>query len=167
MTKIPTKAELKRNLSSYLLELKQITGRDVDSKSLSSIEDVEELREKASVLANLDKVRFVINFSEKNSEQFKKFIENLGRSNSNSIYIWTNRANLYGLYKVASIDAIDFSFSFDVNPDGIIVFLTSDLSDKLLFDFSYDSEDREIIEVELQGKHWPFVPFEFGRPLLS
>lgn len=159
MAKIPNKAELKRNLPSYLLELKQITGLDVDSKSLSPIEDVEKLREKASVLADLDKNRLIISFSEKNSKQFRKFVVNLSKSNSNSVYIWTNRANLYGLYKVASIDAIDFSFPFDVNSDGIIVFLTSDLSDKLLLDFYYDSEYQEMIEVELQGKHWSLIPF--------
>lgn len=165
MTKISNKAELKRNLSSYLLELKQITGIDVDSKSLSPIEDVEKLREQVSVLAVLNKTRFVISFSKKNSEQFGKFVVNLGKSNSNSIYIWTNRANFCGLYEVASINAVDFSFPFDVNPDGIVVFVTSDFSDKLLLDFYDDAEKQEeMIEVELQGKHWPFISFEFSRP---
>jgi hypothetical protein len=41
MTKISNKVELKRNLFSDLLELKQITGIDVYSKSLSSVEDTE------------------------------------------------------------------------------------------------------------------------------
>lgn len=78
------------------------------------------------MLADLDKTRFVINFSEKTSNQFRKFGANLSKSNSNLIYMLTNRANLHALYKVASIDAVDSSFPFDVNPDGIVVFITEE-----------------------------------------
>jgi hypothetical protein len=38
-------------------------------------------------------------------------------------------------------------------------FLTSDFSDGLLLDFYHDSEEREILEVELQGQNWSSIPF--------
>lgn len=159
MTKIPSKTELKRSLPAYLFELKQITGVDVSSSSLCPIEEVEKLREQALKIADLAKNKFNISFVGKSSERFRKFIINLSQANSNSIYVWTNKSNLYGLYEVASINSIDFSFPFDVNPEGIIVFLTSDVNDKLLLDFYYNSQGEEMIDIELQGMHWSFVPF--------
>lgn len=73
---------------------------------------------------------------------------------------------MHGLYKVTSIDAVDFSFSFDVNPDEIIVFFTEDINDILLLYFYHDFEGQGITEVELQRKHWPFISIEFDCPVL-
>jgi hypothetical protein len=161
MTKVSHKIYLQKNLPFYLAELKQFTGINVDSKSLSSIEEVERIREQSLVLNDLKMSRFSMRFSDRNSEQFKKFIESLKKANSNSIYIWLYGSNLHGLFKVASIDVINFSFPFNVNQDGIVIFLASDFNDKLLLDFYCDSEDQEILEIELRGKHWSSIPFNF------
>ena len=88
MTKDSHKIYFKKNLPFYLAELKQFTGINVDSKSLSSIEEVEKVREQSLVLNDLKMSSFSMRFSDRNSEQFKKFIESLKKANSNSIYIW-------------------------------------------------------------------------------
>jgi hypothetical protein len=159
MTNMRQKIQFKKNLPSYLIELKKLTGIDVNSESLSSVEDVESIRKKASALGSAKTTKFVMDFEEKNSERFKNFIENLFRSNNGPIYLWTSRSNLCGLYKLDSIRMVDFSFPFDLNPEGIVVFLAEDTSNKLLLDFSVDSQGQEILEVELQGKNWPLVKY--------
>jgi hypothetical protein len=158
VTVISDKLALRKSLPEYLLELKQITGREIKSESLCSIENLEIIREASStVLQGTSTKKFVIQFDEKNSNKFKDFIVSLGKANRNPVYVWTKRSNLHGLCKIDVINSIDFSFPFDINPDGIIVFLTEDLNDKLLLDFYRDSEEREMLGIELQGKHWTSV----------
>lgn len=149
---------IKRNLPFYVDELRCFAGANIDTKSLSSIEEVENIRKKSLPLNELQATKNVVKFSEKNSDRFKRFIENLREANSNPVYIWLHSSNLHGLLKVDSIDAIDFSFPFNVNSDGIVVFLTSDFSDRLLLDFYHDCEGQEMLEVELKGKHWSSIP---------
>jgi hypothetical protein len=60
---------------------------------------------------------------------------------------------------VASIEAIDFTFPFDISPEGIVEFVTEDLSNELLLDYYQDSDDREMLEVEWQGKDWHSISF--------
>jgi hypothetical protein len=158
MTDISNKLALRKSLTEYLLELKQITGENVKTDSLSSVESLERIREASlAVFQNMNKSKFIVRFDEKDSKKFKDFIANLSKANSSSVYIWTNRANLHGLCKIASINSIDFSFPFNINPDGVIVFLTEDLKDKLLLDFYRDSKEQEILEIELQGENWASV----------
>jgi hypothetical protein len=159
MTKLQEKNQLKRLLPSYLSELKALTGLDIDSESLSSIEDTEKIRNEASSIENTDINKFAIDFEEKNSERFKKFVASLNEANSSPVYIWTNRSNFCGLHKINSINMIDFSFPFEINQEGIIVFLTEDINDKLLLDFSCNSKDQEVLEVELQGKNWALIHY--------
>ena len=147
----------KRNLTFYMDELRSFTGVNIDAKSLSSIKEAENIREKSLSLNKLQATKNVIKFDEKNDERFKRFVINLREANSNPIYIWLHGSNLHGLLKVNSIADIDFSFPFNVNSDGIVVFLTSDFSDRLLLDFYHDSEGQEMLEVELKGKHWSSI----------
>lgn len=155
MTKIANKLALRKSLNEYLLELKQFSGQEIDAQSLCSVEDLERIRDTALVhLQNMNKNKAIIEFSEKNSDKVKAFITSLEKANNSSVYIWTNRSSLHGLYKIDSISSLDLSFPFNVNPDGMAVFLTEDLNDKLLLDFYRDSEDQDMLEIEVQGTHW-------------
>jgi hypothetical protein len=147
------------NINSYLLELKEFTGVDVKREFLSSVEDVKKIIKKTLLLKDTNKNKFAIDFSEKTSERFKTFIANLKKANNSPVYIWTEKSNVCGLYKVASIDAVNFAFRFDLSPEGIVEFVTEDLSDRLLLDYYYDSDDREMLEFEWQGKHWHSISF--------
>jgi hypothetical protein len=159
MANIHNKIAFKRNLVPYLLELKQLTGIDVSGESLISVENTDKIRQEWLPLKKADKNKFIISFSEKTSERFKTFIANLSKANNSLVYIWTEKSNICGLYKVASIEAINFAFPFNLSPDGIVVFLTEDLSNRLLLDYYQDSDDQEMLEVEWQGKDWHSIAF--------
>jgi hypothetical protein len=149
----------KRILAQYLSELTAILGRDINLSSLVSIENIEKIREQASCLSNETESAFSIKFDGKLSERFGEYISNLRKANDSEVYIWTDKSNLCGPCKINSIGDFDISFPFDVNPEGVVVFLATDLCDKLLFDFSIDSDNQKILEVESQGKHWPLVEY--------
>ena len=153
------KIQFKLNIKAYLAELKELTGVDVSPQSLSSLEEMEEIRKKSLHLKNTDKIKYIANFSIKDSDRFRKFIANLNKANNSSVYTWTEKANTCGLYKAASINAIDFSFEFNLNTEGIVVFTTEDSNNKLLLDFYRDSKEQETIEIEVTGKDWYSVSF--------
>ena len=156
---INNKIQFQNNIDSYLLEIEELTGTDITPGLLSSIEDMEKIREKSSALKDLDKLNFVMKFELKNSDRFRQFIANLNKVNNSPVYIWTEKSNVCGLYKVSSINAVDFSFKFDINDEGMVIFLTENCQDRLLLDFYKDRIDKEMLNLEVKGKHWYSVPF--------
>ena len=100
-----------------------------------------------------------MNFDLRKSKRFKQFIANLDKANNRPVYIWTEKSNVCGLYKASSIKAINFSFKFDVNDDGMVIFLTEDCNDRLLLDFYIDYKERKMLDLEVKGKNWFSVPF--------
>ena len=154
-----SKIQYKRSIASYLQELKELTGKDIDPISLCSLEEIEEIRQKSLPIKDANKVEFTMKFVEKSSERFRNFIASLDKANNSSVYVWTDKSNVCGLYRVNSINAINFSFAFDVNTNGIVVFLTDDFEDKLLLDFYRDSKEEEMLEVVIQGRNWSKISF--------
>jgi hypothetical protein len=159
MTEISEKVAAKRILAQYLSELKALLGIEINPSSLVPIENIEEIREQASCLSNEKESSFLIEFDDKLNEKFREYISNLRKANHSEVYVWTDRSNICGPCKINSIEDLDISFPFDVNSDGVVVFLTIDFCDKLLFDFSFDSDNQRILEVESQGKNWPLVEY--------
>lgn len=151
------KIQFKQNIKAYLAELKELTEVDVSPQFLSSLEEMEEIRKKSSHLKDIDKIKYIANFSIKNSDRFKKFIANLSKANNSPVYIWTKRANSCGLYKAASINAINFSFEFDLNTEGIVTFTIKNANNQLLLDFYRVLKEQETIEIEV--KDWYSVSF--------
>lgn len=159
MNNINDKIQFKKTINSYLLEIKEFIGTDITPNLLSSREDMEEIRNKSYVLNDLEKLNFVMNFDLRKSKRFKQFIANLDKANNRPVYIWTEKSNVCGLYKASSIKAINFSFKFDVNDDGMVIFLTEDCNDRLLLDFYIDYKERKMLDLEVKGKNWFSVPF--------
>jgi hypothetical protein len=56
---------------------------------------------------------------------------------------------------------VNFAFDFVMNPEGILVVLTADLSDKMLLDYSEDRVQGQMLELEISGPHWG--PAEFSK----
>ena len=159
MTNIKNKREYLSNIASYLLELGMLANKAVNKSDLSPVEEVDEVRAGASNLENLPTEKFKVGFSEKDGSQFSRYIQGLYDANNEQVYLWTGKTNTCGLYKVGSIKDVDFSFPFDLNEEGIVVFLSVDMKDKLLLDFSIDSSGNEIVELESQGLNWPNVKY--------
>lgn len=159
MTNIKIKREYLSNIAAYLLELGMLANKVVNKDDLSSVEEVDEVRAGTANLENLTTEKFKVGFSEKDGSQFQSYIQGLYDTNNEQVYLWTGKTNSCGLYKVGSIKDVNFSFSFDLNEEGIVVFLSVDMKDKLLLDFSIDSSGNEIVEVESQGLNWPNIKY--------
>jgi hypothetical protein len=149
----------KFNLKKYLNELTGLIGRPVHAEELGSLEQVNSIREVGQKFSSLISQKCEIPFSERCSERFKDFLQRLDDANPSSIYIWTPRTINCGVLLVASLAVVRFDFDFSVNEDGIIVFLTSNLEDRLLLDFSGLPGSEQIMKIETQGANWVNVPY--------
>lgn len=159
MTDVKSKREYLSNIASYLLELGVLTNKKIKKDDLSSVDRVAEIRAKVTRLEELPLEKFRISFAEKKYNRFGHYIQGLCESNNGEVYIWTSKTNVCGLYKVASIRDIDFSFPFEINDEGIVVFLSADLKDKLILDFSFDPAGNKIIDIEAQGENWSKIKY--------
>ncbi len=156
---VKSKREYLSNITSYLLELGILANKTVNKSDLSSIDKVDKVKAGASNLENFPIERFKVDFSEKDESRFANYIQGLYSTNSEQVYLWTSKTNICGLYRVDSIKDVNFLFPFELNDEGIVVFLSADLKDKLLLDFSIDSTDNRIIEVEAQGANWSGIKY--------
>lgn len=147
----------KKHIKNYLKELELLSNHAVSEDALISKEELEKLRIKADKFKNLAANKFLINFSDKEEERFKIYLKNLYLSNSNNIYFWTHNANFCGLYLGQTIQDLNYSFPYEINEDGVVVILTSDFKDKLLFDFFEDELGNRLLEIEAQGQNWSNV----------
>lgn len=95
-----------------------------------------------------------IRFFDRTSERFGKLLQNLTAANPSSVYVWTPRTIDCGALLVPSLDAITFDFDFSINDEGVLSFVTSDLADRLLLDFSRTSAGEQMLTVENRGPNW-------------
>lgn len=151
--------EYRQHIKSYLSELTLLINQEINEIDLSSLLEVEDVRRKASSLNDFPISKFVIPFNDKATGKFRSFIEALYQANDSEVYIWTKRTNVCGLYKIESIRNINIDFPFEINDEGILVFLSADFKDKLLLDFSLDSNGNKILEVEMQGQNWSDINY--------
>lgn len=151
--------EYRQNIKVYLSELALLINQGINESDLSSLAEVDDTRRKASFLNGFPVSKFVISFNEKVTEKFRRFIDALYQANDSEVYIWTKRTNVCGLYKIESIRNINLDFPFEINNEGILVFLSADFKDKLLFDFSLDSNGNHMLEIEMQGQNWSDINY--------
>ncbi|MFI3157237.1 MAG: hypothetical protein QX199_13870 [Methylococcaceae bacterium] len=151
--------EYRQNIKAYLLELSSLINQYINESDISGLAEIEIIRHKASSLNGFPVSKFVISFNEKVTEKFRNFIDGLYYANDSEVYIWTKRTNICGLYKIESIRNINLDFPFEINDEGILVFLSADFKDKLLFDFASDSNGNKMLEIEVQGQSWPDVSY--------
>jgi len=163
MTTNLSRIKFKKCIATYLAELKEITAQDIDSKDLTSPEEAERLATQASLIKDKDTSKLIFEFNKKDSSGFKELISSLAKCNGKPVYIWTPRTKTCGLYKPITLESINFSFDFDINSEGIIVFTTEDFSDEIILDFYKDESDNKMLEFEVKGINW--VPLEKFGPL--
>lgn len=154
-----TKRRQKLHLKRYLEELGALIGRVVKAEELGSLEEVAAMRQAAQRFIGQPTAKYEINFSDRRSERFKKFLKNLTVANRLAIYVWTPHTIDCGALLVDSLDAISFDFEFAINDDGVLSFMTSDLRDRLLVDFSSTSTGEQVMRIEIQGANWTKVVY--------
>ena len=135
-------------------ELGILLGRVVQNEELSSVEEAETIRKKSLKFNTELVVSREIPFPDRTTDRFKHFLDKLSDVNSSPVYVWTPRTISCGTLLVPSLREIRNAFSFAINQEGILVFLTSDLCDRLLLDFWVSDSNEECLKIEIQGKHW-------------
>lgn len=146
-------------IGAYLAELSALIGRRVDASELGSREQAILLRTKAQERFPMSAVSFEIPFSERTTERFRQFVLNLESAKTCPVYIWTPRTIDCGTVVVPSLASLSFDFAFGLNPEGILSFVTFDLSDRILLDFGRSADGEERMTVEVQGERWASVTY--------
>lgn len=149
----------KLNLKRYLNELTSIIRRPVHADELGSLEQATSIREAGQKFGVLASESCVVPFSARCSERFKGFVQRLHDANPTSVYVWTPRTIVCGALLVSSLDVVKFDFDFAVNEEGILVFHSSDLKDRLLLDFADSATGEKIMKIETQGANWGKVAY--------
>lgn len=146
-------------LQQYLAELSLLIGRAVCSKELSSTEAAKALSDRSISTLLEPQITWTVPFSEKSSRRFLDFISRLAEAYSGPVAVFTARTGSCGFLSLSSIRELNMSFPFEVNTEGIVSFAALDSSDRLLFDFFCTDDGKQMLEVEVQGKHWVNVEY--------
>ncbi len=166
-----TKSEVRRqqllNMPFYLKELQAISGKKVRKEDLTSLEESSIIQEKSLKKTRKHKIKIAIPFSTKSNEKIKSAVSLFYSLNSAPIYIWTPRSKYCGTLKEESIKNINLNFPFDINKEGVIVFITDDLQDKILFDFFESNDGKKMLEIEIEGNNWPKALLKHGSSPLG
>jgi hypothetical protein len=149
----------RRYLEQYLKELSQLLGRTVLLEELGSPEEAQALRVAAQQLLYQPSVVREIGFDEKKTSRFRKFVERLVEVNPNPVYVFTPRTISCGVLEIDTLRDVRFDFDFGLNPEGILSFVTRNLSDSLLLDFFESPGGERRVEVEAQGASWARIEF--------
>lgn len=153
------KLRQKLNLKRYLAELSALTGGSVQDDELVSLEQTAALREAQQKFGALPMSFSEISFSERGSERFREFVRRLHDANPSPVYVWTQRTIDCGALLIPSLMAIRWDFDFAVNEEGMLAFVTSDMADSLLLDFSELHDGEQRMKVETQGANWEGVAY--------
>ena len=137
----------KQFLPQYLEELNKILKIHVDSTNLSSIVEMDEVRQ--NILAKKLKYKFKILFNEK--EKLKEIIfSNIERFND-KYYVFTSYSMNCGILMIDSLQEFNFDFSFEDMRSGIITLTRADLFEEILLDFN-EENGVEYLEIEIYEK---------------
>lgn len=139
----------KTQMDRYLAQVSEISGRLVEQDELDSIEETDAIRSEFKKFIDQPKAAFEIKPNDLRSGRFIHFLESLEQANPKPVFIWIERTNVCGAFKLPSVSKIYAGFKPEKVPEGIISFITEDLENSLILDFDDDS-----VEVELQGPDW-------------
>lgn len=159
MNELSEKLAFNREINRHLHELGLLVGRPVHKKELLSLAETKGIRVKANQIVRQPIRKFEIPFIKKREQKFISYIEKLIEVNSSSVYLWTPASNICGVMRPVPLKTFCISFPFDLNPEGIVVILTSDLRDQLLLDYSQGDFNEEMLEVETRGEQWGCINY--------
>jgi hypothetical protein len=159
MRELPKRLHFAKELPRHLAELEVLLKRRIEPPELLSVEETCLIRDQANQITRHPLSRCDVSFVAKQKARFGAFLSSLSEANPAKVYPWTPASNVCGLLKPVALLQIDFSFPFDLNPEGILAILTSDLSDQLLLDYSMGDHGHPLLEMEWSGTHWGRVPY--------
>ncbi len=149
----------KINLKDYLKELSALVGYPVSGTELGDIESGIDIRSRYRKYTGKPKRVSDTLFLALKTPRFAAFVDDLRQANPSPVYIVTAGTMDCGTFLVPSLGAIKWDFDFWINSAGILVFLSSDLEDSLLLDFSISDASEHILKIETQGDHWGRIAY--------
>jgi hypothetical protein len=158
MTDVYARLAYKRELPRHLTVLGKLLNRQVNAQNLLSLDETDAIRERSKSVVRRPSSRFTIRFSDKTGPRFQALIRTLQDRNPSPVLVWTLSADVCGFPRPVQLSEIDFGFEFDLEPNGVLVFITEDLCDKLLLDY-FEEDGERLLEVELSGAHWGDVHY--------
>jgi hypothetical protein len=153
-------SEYATNIARHLSELSSLVSREVRREDLLPLAEADKIREDSKKVQYSPSWSTEIPFARKTEVVFQDFVRKLERLNANPVYVWTPASNQCGLLRPIPLHDLNFGFDFSINPEGILVVLTSDLRDRLLLDYSRDAAGQEVLEIEASGEHWGHARLE-------
>lgn len=159
MNDLSEKLAFKRELHRHLHELGLLVGRPVHKEELLSLAETKGIRLQANQIVRQPIRKFEIPFIKKREQRFASYIEKLAEVNPSNVYLWTPASNFCGVLRPVPLKTFSITFPFDLNPEGIVVILTSDLYDQLLLDYSQGDFNEQMLEVETSGEQWGGITY--------
>lgn len=152
MSSFSTRITRNSKIEAYLLQLHELTGRQVSESELTTVAEAEEIRAGTEGLTSQKKTVFHLQISNLHGRQFRDYIDRLKSANPGAVYIWLHATASCGVFSVPSIAEVKFTFDHEKIPEGVIVLLAAGCKDRMLLDF-----DTDAVEIEVQGTSWASV----------
>lgn len=133
-------------LDKYIQTLHKITLKKVDSTKLLSVAETDRLLEPMRGVEFRIDYETTLDFCNKKDawETIRKVFEN------SSLFIALNHVRECGLFPLESIDLFNIDFDFEDDPGGLIVLVSNDCLQEVVFDF-YEEDDVRKIDIEIRS----------------
>lgn len=133
-------------LDKYIQTLHKITLKKVDSTKLLSVVETDRLLEPMRGVEFRIDYETTLDFCNKKDawETIRKVFEN------SSLFIALNHVRECGLFPLESIDLFNIDFDFEDDPGGLIVLVSNDCLQEVVFDF-YEEDDVRKIDIEIRS----------------
>ncbi len=159
MNDVTQKLQANMYMPEHLSILEKLLNRKFEKSDLLSAEETEVIRQKS--IHTWDKYPqhvFEIEFEERKSPKFQKFIETLAKAATQDVYLWLPHTKSCGLNKPVKLLAINFAFEFDWIKEGLFSIVTADGANRLTLDFSEDGGEY-LLELEIRGREWSQISY--------
>lgn len=144
-------------LKDYLIELSILFDKEITAEDLSLSSEASKIASNISGFEMQFSNKFTIPFSDMYQPRFINYIDNLDAKLSLPIFVFTPHSLICGFMQAQSLRHINFKFPFEINKDGILIFITNDLSNRLSLDFYVSQSGVETVQVEVQGPDWQAI----------
>ena len=133
-------------LDIYIQTLHKITLKKVDSTKLLSVVETDRLLEPMRGVEFRIDYETTLDFCNKKDawETIRKVFEN------SSLFIALNHVRECGLFPLESIDLFNIDFDFEDDPGELIVLVSNDCLQEVVFDF-YEEDDVRKIDIEIRS----------------
>ena len=133
-------------LDKYIQTLHKITLKKVDSTKLLSVVETDRLLEPMRGVEFRIDYETTLDFCNKKDawETIRKVFEN------SSLFIALNHVRECGLFPLESIDLFNIDFDFEDDPGELIVLVSNDCLQEVVFDF-YEEDDVRKIDIEIRS----------------